>query len=69
VTDWLSSLFSRVSLQGVSSRRLVSVTVGVVLLAWLNVAITQTAVPEIPYSVIALLAIIVGTGAIDSSRP
>ena len=67
MTDWLSSLFSRVSLQGVSSRRLVSITIGAVLAAWLNVAITSTTLPEIPYSVIALLAIVVGTGAINAS--
>lgn len=64
MTDWLSSLFSRVSLQGVSSRRLVSVTVGVVLLAWLRVSFLSDTVPDIPGSVIGLLALVVGTGAI-----
>lgn len=67
--NWLTSFFDRVSFQGVSSRRLVSVTVGVVLLAWLRVSFLSDTVPDIPGSVIGLLALVVGTGAIQPANP
>lgn len=65
MNEWLSSLFSRISLQGVPSRRLASVTVGAVLLVWLWVAAVTTTLPEIPGTVLLLVALVVGTSALQ----
>jgi hypothetical protein len=62
--DWLKSLLSSVALPGVKSRRLVSVVVGVVLLAWLVASWLAQALVEIPLTVLGLLALCIGTVAL-----
>jgi hypothetical protein len=70
MTEWLSNLFSRVSFKGARSRGLVGVTVGAVLLVWLAAAAGLTpAVPEIPGTVLVLLALVLGTSALQPPAP
>jgi hypothetical protein len=69
MTSWLGTLFARISPKGADSRRLAAVVVGVVLLAWAHVAFSTGTVPEIPGSVLGLVALVVGLGAIKSPTP
>jgi hypothetical protein len=70
MTEWLANLLSRVSFKGAPSRRLVSVTVGAVILVWLAAAAGLiVAVPDIPGTVLILLALVLGTSALQPPAP
>jgi hypothetical protein len=62
--DFLKSLFAA-ALPGVKSRRLVSVAVGAVLLAWLLASWHAAALVEIPLTALGLLALVIGTVLLD----
>lgn len=64
MNEWLSSFLSKVSINSSPSRRLAAVTVGCVLLLWLNAGLRTESLPSIDWSVLVFVAIVLGTTAI-----
>lgn len=67
MNEWLRNFFAGWAPKGVTSRRLIAVTVGSVLLLFINAGLRTATIPEIPASVLVLVALLVGANAITPS--